>query len=109
MCYPPAGVCEQHAADVLAHKRHSAQRLLQIGQACQARGDHAMARSCFDEVMRLCPGSEYAQAAGVRMGEMRVAMQSQPRGLGGAEAQELPDLIHETRADLQRIQEAKPI
>src|SRR5437588_423071 len=78
MCYLPAGMCEQHAADVLAHKRHSALRLLQIGQACQARGDHAMARSCFDEVMRLCPGSEYAQAAGVRMGEMRVAMQSQP-------------------------------
>jgi tetratricopeptide (TPR) repeat protein len=57
-CHKPADVSEERA-----QRLHSADRLLEIGEECEAHGDIDMARNCFEEVLQLCPGSARAAAA----------------------------------------------
>jgi tetratricopeptide (TPR) repeat protein len=92
-----------------AAQAHSAQRLFEIGRACEQRGDWAMARSCYEEATRLCPSSEYAAAALARIDRLRMARGNSQRSGGAEEAEpnQTPDLIHESRSDLRRIQESR--
>ena len=100
--------CCEDAAKAQSDKARSAARLLQIGRACEQRGDFAMARNCYEEAARVCPDSQYALQANGRIAAIQ-AMNRPPRpDSGGAEEQSVPprDVIHESRTDLLRIQES---
>jgi tetratricopeptide (TPR) repeat protein len=97
-----------------SHQVMAAARLYQIGVRCEAQGDWDMARNCFEEVSRICPGSEYATKAAAKL-EART-VRDFFRGLdpieSGTEMQEAPpaekpNLIEENRSSLQRIQESR--
>jgi tetratricopeptide (TPR) repeat protein len=98
-CRKPAEACEQ-AAEEKAHREQSAARLLEIGMECQARGDHEMARNCFEEVKCLCPGTALGQQAADQLKGME-------RLYDGVEESEARDLIGESQVDVQRINESK--
>jgi hypothetical protein len=100
-CHKPADDCVE-----ATYRQHSAECLLEIGERCQARGDAAMAHNCYEEVERLCPGSECAAKAKALM--VTLAQMKSTRGdEGGSEASEPPDLIHETAVDVHKVDETK--
>jgi tetratricopeptide (TPR) repeat protein len=84
--------CSPRSSDAVQddYRTHSARRFLEIGRACEAKGDFAMAQNCYDEAIHMCPGCEYAQEARAAL----LAMEkpgSRTEGEGAAEAQEMPE------------------
>jgi tetratricopeptide (TPR) repeat protein len=98
-CRKPAETCDE-AVEEKSHREHAAERLLEIGKQCQARGDVAMAKNCFEEVMLLCPATAFAATAKQQM----ASLQSDQ---GGTEASEPQDLIGESDVDVARVKESK--
>ena len=84
----------QQPLDAEAFKAHAAQRFCEIALECEAKGDAAMARNCYEEAIRVCPGSEFAALASAKLGRTgaapAVAANPKPMLLGGIEASEPP-------------------
>ena len=91
-----AARCHKPADDSVeaTYRLHSAECLLVIGERCQAQGDVAMARNCYEEVERLCPGSDCAAQANALMAKLDPKKGTR-------------DLIHETAVDVHKIDETK--
>lgn len=57
--------CPAHQQEV--HHESLARELYRIAERCRKSGDHAMARSCYDEVQRMSPNTRLARRASQRL------------------------------------------
>ncbi|HYV36486.1 MAG TPA: hypothetical protein VE988_12315 [Gemmataceae bacterium] len=86
--------CQQSCPDVPldaeAYKLHSARHFLEIGRQCEENGDYEMARNCYEEATRVCPGSKYAALANAKLAMATAVVASNRATHGGYETQEEP-------------------
>jgi tetratricopeptide (TPR) repeat protein len=116
----PAGDSDQESRAQQARLEMSAARLYTIGVRCEADGDYAMARNCFEEVTRVCPNCKYGTMASEKLAAIKTSMRRAEKMLArsnlfsdGVEEQDAPlaaaqrDLIVESRQSLRHIQQAQ--
>jgi tetratricopeptide (TPR) repeat protein len=74
------------------YRQYAANRFYEIAKQCEAKGDLAMARNCYEEATRMCPDCEAAKRASQRL----VALANSWQGTeAGVEAEEEPPAKNE--------------
>jgi tetratricopeptide (TPR) repeat protein len=94
--------------DADAYKALAAQSFYEIAQQCEAKGDLAMARNCYEEATRMGPQSEFGKLASRKLTAITVASGENRALRGGVEAEEEPPLMkttQEERLDAHRVQQ----
>jgi predicted TPR repeat methyltransferase len=84
--------------EIDARRLAEAGRMFRIGERCLRAGDVDMAVNCYQETELLCPGSGYARLAAQRRRQLQATAEPPlPRS----------DVIRETDADLERLNDAR--
>src|SRR5262249_41547513 len=108
----PPDLCKQEPCQSPdGYNEHAAKRFCEIGRQCEEKGDFDMARACYEEATRVCPGSSYAALASVKLAAVNNARGNQRQTLGGYEATEEPpvvrtEMIPPMRMEPRRIDES---
>jgi tetratricopeptide (TPR) repeat protein len=93
------------------YKEYAAGRFYEIGQQCEAKGDLAMARNCYEEATRMAPESEYGKLASKKLSVFTIAGLNSWITEAGVETQEEPptikqEVVREEQIEPRRIQQA---
>lgn len=75
-----------------------ARQLYRIAECCRKRGDHAMARSCYDEVQRMAPNMPLAYRARQRLELCKQGLGGEEEAEAGSDRSITPDTGSEVRS-----------